>query len=171
MTVGSPPSITATTLFVVPRSMPMILAICVVSPVVVRVSCRVGWVDLVELLCLVRGRPGVAVLWRRCLALRRRGDGDEGRPDDAVAEPVAASDLLDDLAVLAAGARHRRDRLVLAGVERPTRRGVDLADALALEQRPQLAVDRGHALDPRVVGDRRRPGLDRPVEVVGQRED
>jgi hypothetical protein len=35
MTVGSPPSITATTLFVVPRSMPMILAM------LCRVSCRV----------------------------------------------------------------------------------------------------------------------------------
>ncbi len=32
MTVGSPPSITATTLFVVPRSMPMILPMSGVSP-------------------------------------------------------------------------------------------------------------------------------------------
>jgi hypothetical protein len=34
MTVGSPPSMTATTLFVVPRSIPMIFPMFSVSPVV-----------------------------------------------------------------------------------------------------------------------------------------
>ena len=60
---------------------------------------------------------------------------------------------------------------MLAGIERRAGRGVDLGDALALEQRPELAIDRRDALDPRVVGDRFVPGVDRPVEVVGEHED
>ena len=52
-------------------------------------------------------------------------DGDEGRAEDAVAEAVAAPDLLDDLALGAAGARDVGDRLVLARVERRAGRGVD----------------------------------------------
>ena len=65
------------------------------------------------------------------------------------------------------GARDVGDGLVLARVERATGRCVDGGHALALEQRPQLAVDGGDALEPGVVGDRRRPGLDGPIEVVG----
>ena len=57
----------------------------------------------------------------------RRGDGDERRPDDPVAEPVAAPDHVDDLAFGAARARDGGDRLVLAGIERRARRGLDLA--------------------------------------------
>src|SRR3712207_8419300 len=49
--------------------------------------------------------------------------------------------------------------------------GVDGRHPLALEQRSQLPVDRAHALEPGIAGDRLRPRLDRPVEVVGQRED
>src|SRR4029079_13931345 len=88
-----------------------------------------------------------------------------------MAEPVAAPDLLDDLAVPVGRARNGRDRLVLAGVEWRSGRGVDLADAFPLEQRTQLAVDGGDALDPGLVGDLGRPGVDREVEVVGERED
>src|SRR5258705_9682039 len=76
MTVGSPPSMTATTEFVVPRSMPMILPISMDAPCQVLVS--VGEVG---------GFGGVVCV---------RGDGHEGRPDDAVAESIAAPDLLDD---------------------------------------------------------------------------
>src|SRR4029079_10615866 len=169
MTVGSPPSITATTLFVVPRSMPMILAICVVSPVVGSRLVRVGFAlgGSVELLGPVGGRcfPG------RGVGVGVRGHGHEGRPHDAVAEAVPAADLLHDVAVVAASARHRRDRLVLARVERAARRGVDLADALALEQCPELPIDRGHALDPGIAGQLGWLGLDRPVEVVGEHQD
>src|SRR5580765_6035718 len=68
MTVGSPPSMTATTLFVVPRSMPMIL------PIVCALSCSfvggVGWV--------VRWLVGGCRVGRG-IAL---GDGHESRPDD-----------------------------------------------------------------------------------------
>src|SRR5580765_2886121 len=92
MTVGSPPSMTATTLFVVPRSMPMILAI------------------VVSLLCL--GGPGLVVpdgdgsvrgrrVRRRvgCGGGLARGDRDERGPDHPVAQPVAAADDVDDLAL------------------------------------------------------------------------
>src|SRR5262245_56139266 len=109
MTVGSPPSITATTLFVVPRSMPMIFAICVGSPVLV------AWVGSVELRCLVGSCALRAVGGRGAV---RGGHRDERRPHDAVPEAVAAADLLDDLAVPSAGPGHGRDCLVLARVER-----------------------------------------------------
>src|SRR5688500_6971696 len=156
MTVGSPPSITATTLFVVPRSMPMIFAMCRVSPwLVVGGSVRE---------CLVDGSI-------RSRAVGRGRHRDEGRSDDAVAEPVAAPDLLDDLALGPPRARDGGDRLVIAGVERRARRRVDLAHALAFQQRPQLAVDRNDAVDPGVVGRAFGSGLDRTVEVVGQHED
>ena len=82
--------------------------------------------------------------------------GHEGRADDAVAEAVAAPDLLDDLALGPAGAGHVGDGLVLARVERPAGRGVDGGHALALEQQAELAVDGGDALEPGVLGDRRR---------------
>ena len=73
-------------------------------------------------------------------------------PDDAVAQPVAAPDLVDDLALGAAGARDAHDRLVLARVERRAGRRLDWRHALALEEQAQLAVDGGDA-----VGPRRRP--------------
>src|SRR5439155_9750871 len=67
MTVGSPPSMTATTEFVVPRSMPMILLMSV-DPSGIRVVWGVagrGWGDVL-------------------------GDLDEGGAKDAVADAVAA---------------------------------------------------------------------------------
>src|SRR5918993_281354 len=78
MTVGSPPSITATTEFVVPRSMPMILPM--------------SWWLLVRS-SFGFGRGGVT-----------GGDGHERRADHPVAQPVAASDLVDDFALGPAGA-------------------------------------------------------------------
>jgi hypothetical protein len=60
---------------------------------------------------------------------------------------------------------------VLARVEAHAGRRIDRAHALALDQRSQLAVDGGHALEPRIAGDRFRTLLDREVEVVGQRQD
>ena len=97
------------------------------------------------------------------------GHGHEGRPEDALAKAVAASELIDDRAVGIGGARHAGDGLVLARVEGHPGHRVDGRDALALEELPELAVDGRDALDPGVVGDRRRAGLDGPVEVVGQR--
>src|SRR5215203_1667762 len=89
MTVGSPPSITATTEFVVPRSIPMIL------PMAAQCSCgslgsvRTGW-------CLIGGGPVVGTgAVRGARAVRGRvlgGDGDERRPQHAVAQPVAAAE-------------------------------------------------------------------------------
>src|SRR5258705_11048187 len=58
MTVGSPPSMTATTEFVVPRSIPMILPMLVaLLGWFVRVSERVGWVPIRWWLGGVLGRP------------------------------------------------------------------------------------------------------------------
>src|SRR5512142_2301794 len=136
MTVGSPPSMTATTEFVVPRSIPMILPMSRSAPV--------GLSGSVDGFC----------------GLVARGGGDHRGPDHPVAEPVAAPQLLDDLAVAAIPRRDVGDRLVLAGIEGQPRRRLDRSDALALEQLPELAVDGGDALDPRVVGDRVRAGVD-----------
>ena len=87
----------------------------------------------------------------------RGGDGHERRPDDPVAQPVAAPDLLDDLALGAAGAGHVGDGLVLARVERRAGRRRRSASRprsrAALRSLRSMARD---ALEPRVVGDARR---------------
>ena len=93
------------------------------------------------------GRRGVA-----------SGDGDEGRSEDAVAEPVAAPDLLDDRALGLAGPGHVDDGVVLSWIERPAGSGVDRAHALALEELAELAVDRRDALRPGVARVRLRVG-------------
>ena len=95
--------------------------------------------------------------------------GDERRADDPVAQPVAAPDLVDDLAIGAAGPGDAHDGLVLARVERRAGRRLDGGDALALEEQAQLAVDRGDALEPAVALEACRRVGDRAVEVV--RED
>src|SRR6478672_5236253 len=116
MTVGSPPSMTATTLFVVPRSMPMILPMWFVSPWSGRL---VGWwMSSVVGRRIGAGSVGPGGRLGRRVRIGRRGDGHEGRPEDAIAELVAAPDDLDDLALVPAGAGHVDDRLVLARVER-----------------------------------------------------
>src|SRR5829696_5184809 len=155
MTVGSPPSITATTEFVVPRSMPMILPMSPVSPWKVR-----GWV-VWEV--SVDGAGGVR--------LGRRRDGDQRGPDDRVAEPVPSPDLVDDLALLAAGPRDADDGFVLTRVECGAGCGIERRDALALEQQPQLAIDRRDALEPGV--SLQAPGgvRDGAVEVVREVQD
>ncbi len=100
-----------------------------------------------------------------------RGDRDEGRSQDPIAELVAAPDDVDDLAFGPAGAGNVDDRLVLARVERLAGLGLDGLHALALEQRPELAVDRRHALGPRARGQLGRAVVDGEVEVVGERQD
>src|SRR3954452_19681412 len=159
MTVGSPPSMTATTLFVVPRSMPMIL------PIVCALSCWLMpvWVGRTARVVVVVGGGSVG----GCGRIRGRGDRDERRPDDPVAELVAATDDVDDLALCPAGARDVGDRLVLARIERDAGDRLDRTDAFALEQGPQLAIDRGDALHPAVVAELRRTVVDREIEVVG----
>jgi hypothetical protein len=99
------------------------------------------------------------------------GDRDEGRSDDPIAQAIAPADLFHDLAVGPAGARDVGDRIVLPRIERPAGRRVDCGHALALEQGPQLAVDRCDTADPGVVGDLGWPGIDRQVEVVGDGQD
>src|SRR4051794_39642494 len=156
MTVGSPPSMTATTEFVVPRSMPMILPMGRVAPSSALVSGqgfgRTAWFD-------------------RIGGVSGGGDRDEGRPNDAVPEPVAAADLLDDLALGAICARDVQDRLVLARIEGATRRRVDRRHTFALQELAELAIDGRDALEPGILGDRSRTRLDRAVEVVGKVED
>ena len=96
------------------------------------------------------------------------GTGHEGRAEDAVAQSVAAPDLLDDLAL----GRPVPGTLAIASCSRGSNGVPGSASigghALALEEQAQLAVDGGDALEPGVVGDRRRAGLDGPVEVVGE---
>src|SRR4051794_28103593 len=137
MTVGSPPSMTATTEFVVPRSMPMILPMGRVAPSSALVSGqgfgRTAWFDRVG------GVSGGS-------------DRDEGRPDHAVAEPVAAADLLDDLAFGPVAARDVQDRFVLARIEGATGRRVDRRHAFALQELAELAIDGRDALEPGILG-------------------
>src|SRR3982751_1690910 len=94
MTVGSPPSMTATTLFVVPRSIPMILAMWWVL---------LGWARGLGGSCRVdgslRAAGGIGV------GLGGGRDRDERRPQDAIAELVPATDHVDDLALGTTGAR------------------------------------------------------------------
>src|SRR3954463_14881815 len=84
------------------------------------------------------------------------GHRHERRSDDTVAQPVAAAQLLDDLAAAAARSRNRGNRVVLARVEAGAWRGLDCAHAFALEELPKLAIDRRNALDPRLVRPRGR---------------
>ena len=106
MTVGSPPSITATTEFVVPRSMPMILPM------------RGVWL-------LVRSGFGLGLVFGfgavgRSLRRRPRGPAaGRGRAGGS------RGGLVDDLALGPAGAGHVGDRLVLARIERRARGRVD----------------------------------------------
>src|SRR5688500_12990290 len=105
MTVGSPPSMTATTEFVVPRSMPMILPMG-------GVCSSLGWWLLGNGLVGVEGRRTGAVGADGVVGAARTGaggDGHEGRAQDAIAQSIAAPDLLDDLALGTARAGHVRD--------------------------------------------------------------
>src|SRR5438046_5671290 len=86
MTCGSPASMAATTELVVPRSMPMILPI---GSVLLRIRCvRVRWV--------VR-------------------DTNECGSQDAIAEPIAALDLVDHDVVAVLGRLLVHDRLLHVG--------------------------------------------------------
>ena len=109
-------------------------------------------------------------LMGRCVGRRPR-DGHEGRSQDAVAEPVAAPDLLDDLAL----GPPVPGTLTMASCSRGSnaRPGAASMRLTPSDSRSvaQLAVDGRDALEPRVVGDGRRPGLDGPVEVVGDGQD
>src|SRR5882672_9061880 len=80
MTVGSPPSMTATTLFVVPRSIPMIFPMFAVSPVRSVGSYapqRVSALNSVDATGVGRWRVG---------RLRLSGNRYERGPDDPIAE-------------------------------------------------------------------------------------
>src|SRR4051794_39515532 len=139
MTVGSPPSMTATTEFVVPRSMPMILPMGGDAPSSALVSGQ-GF--------------GRTARFDRIGGVSGGGDRDESRPDHPIAQPVAAADLLDDLAFGSFRAWNVEDRLVLAGIECSTGRRVDRGHAFALEELAELAIDGGDALEPGILGDR-----------------
>ena len=113
---------------------------------------------------LVSGAWSESVRWSCC---RRGRHGDEGRADDAVAEAIAAPDLLDDLAVGPAGAGH----VAIASCSRGSngRPGVaSMAVTPSLSSRSRslrsmAAMPSNHGS----VGDRLRPRLDGAVEVVG----
>src|SRR5262249_55932534 len=94
MTVGSPPSMTATTLFVVPRAMPMIFPILSALSLSFLGGWVRGWWSKSTGSVRLRGRFAAGVGGRIA-----RGDGDERRPQDLVAELVAAPDDVDDLAL------------------------------------------------------------------------
>src|SRR4051794_5066065 len=132
MTVGSPPSITATTLLVVPRSMPMILPM--------RGALLVGWFGFGW--SRLTGGWEVGWLVDRAGGLARGCDRDERGTQDAVPEPVAPADLVDDLAFGVPAARDADDGLMIARVEGHAGRRLDRRHALALEKEPELAVDR-----------------------------
>ena len=157
MTVGSPPSITATTEFVVPRSMPMILPMFGVSPWSSGVGmCSKWWMDQLMGPAARSSSPA-------------DGDRHERGPDDPVAERGSRG---------GSPRRSRPRRGRCPGRSRPPRAargsngvpGVASSGlhALALEEQAQLAVDRRDALGPRVVRERLRAVVDRAVEVVGE---
>ena len=125
MTVGSPPSMTATTELVVPRSMPMILPM-VSRCLRIRHRSRVGQVE-------PRGRIGRR--WCRVAGSLTGvgGDGDERRAQDPITDAIAPLDLGDDGAVGHVGGLFLGERLVLARVERLAQR-LDGRHALRLEQ-------------------------------------
>jgi hypothetical protein len=60
---------------------------------------------------------------------------------------------------------------VLAWIERRARLSADRAHPFALEESSELSVDRGDTLEPGVLGDGLRAGVDGPVEVVRDRQD
>src|SRR6476646_6212521 len=84
-------------------------------------------------------------------AVCARRHGHEGRPDHAVAEAIAAPDLLDDLALGPVRARDVRDGFVLARIERSAGRRIDTRHAFALEQQAELAIDGSDALEPGIL--------------------
>ena len=97
--------------------------------------------DLAHGWCVLLARCGIQEMGWSLV----KGTGSEaaaatsaGR-EHTVAQSVTPPDLLDDLALGAARARHVGDRLVLARIEWRAGRGVDLGHALALEELAQLA--------------------------------
>src|SRR6476659_10807580 len=116
ITFGWPPSMIATQLFVVPRSMPMILLIALLPP-------GTCWMDLPGLPDGVFGRPNKLV----SCAVPGLGDRDHRRAQDAIVEQVALLEHLDD-AVGGLVALDHRHRLVLVRIELAARSGVDRDD-------------------------------------------
>src|SRR5262245_47308911 len=126
ITLGLPPSMIATQEFVVPRSMPMILAIAL-SLVRIQVTVRIG----------VSGR-----------VFNRFGDRHQSGAQHPVVQPVALLHDRDDPVRLEVGI-DRRHRLVRMGVEALAGRRVDLADAGFFERSLELAggeLDRAQVL-------------------------
>src|SRR5262245_47134212 len=122
MTTGSPPSITETHEFVVPRSIPMTLGIVTVS--------SAG--ALITALGLGKVRGAL-------------GHRHQGWTKQRIMEPVAWLVLLDDGVGLMLGAFHMRHGLVLRRVEaRPF--GIHAGDSMAGQDIEQPLQDQGHAL-------------------------
>src|SRR5260370_2246364 len=100
ITVGSPPSMTATTELVVPRSMPMILPMALISSLSSTSGCvQSMWVRVPGSVVAVWfgiGPVGGAPWARIAIA---RSDGDERGSEHTVPDPVAALDFRHDLAV------------------------------------------------------------------------
>src|SRR5690349_19461799 len=142
ITFGCPPSMTATQLFVVPRSMPMIFAMgCSVVPYVFVACSPIGVFHPAN----QHARGRIAAL-SRLLARRPLRHGHHGRTQDAVVQHIT---LLVDRHDRIGGrvARHHLDRLVAVRVEFLAG-GVDLLHVRARERRLEvLQRDLGAGLE------------------------
>ena len=149
MTTGSPPSITATTQFVVPRSMPITLR-------------HVSYVaSLDDALRLVRERFGTRLLCCSCGSSSPAND-DHRRADYATAKPVPALRLGNHLAgfALLLGDRFMHVWIELLALGRDLRDPRGRKRALEL---PQYLTD---ALDPHAVLERRIDMLQCTFQIV-----
>src|SRR6266508_3236883 len=158
MIVGSPASMYATAELVVPRSMPMTFAMCLLL-LVPLILARGGPARSAQVLDLVASRLG----------LRARGygpprDGHQRRADDAVVKLVGLADLVDDGAFGRIGV-DVSDGLVDVRIEWLPE-GADLFEAFGGEDLAELAVDESHAFAPRLPLHLRGDVLEGAVEAV-----
>src|SRR5690349_24166863 len=89
MTFGCPPSMMATQLLVVPRSIPMILAMIFILCSCGNSCLRETWGWCRKESTSARGRGAAAGRRRLVLLGRRFGDGDEGRPEHPIVDQIA----------------------------------------------------------------------------------
>src|SRR5215217_245786 len=141
MTVGSPPSIVAITELVVPRSIPIVRAMFVLSfypssPYSRATRCTLqAWLLLAVFL--------IPSSWHRVLnAIFTWSHLDHCRPQDAVAEPIARRVNGDNRVSTGRVGLHR---LVHRGVECLPER-LDRCHTMFLQRRQELLLDPAHAL-------------------------
>src|SRR5215216_4778508 len=135
MTVGSPPSMVAITELVVPRSIPIVRAILVLS-----------FYPNIPYARATRASPLLAIILPpfsgRCLAVVTRSHFDHRWPQDAVAEPVSwGVDRHNGVSTRRVGL----DGLVHRRIERLSER-LDRCHAMFLQRGQELLLDPAHAL-------------------------